>query len=37
MARTLWLLEQAGMDLEMSDLIHVDAIWPFEARRDSRR
>ena len=37
MARTLWLLEQGGMDLEMSDLIHVDAVWPFEASRDGRR
>jgi hypothetical protein len=37
MARTLWLLEQAGMDVEMSDLIHGDAVWPFEASRDGRR
>ena len=37
MARTLWLLEQNGIDLEMSELIHVDAGWPFEASRDGRR
>ena len=36
MARTLWLLEQNGIDLEMSELIHVDAGWPFEASRDGR-
>jgi hypothetical protein len=37
MARTLWLLEHAGIGLEMSDLIHVDAVWPFEASHDGRR
>jgi hypothetical protein len=37
MARTLWLLEHGGMDPEMSDLIHVDAVWPFAASRDGRR